>query len=147
MSARARHPSTPAADQQTGLSADELRAEQAGDLPDREAMSILDVGGLPVGLPTPGDVDGVLDGADPLDGQPALGVVDPIDGSGQTPIGDLPTHLPPVDTQPGVPPIGTHPVDTLPVDRLPVIGDPPDIGGLISIPEQPVISIDTDTTA
>src|SRR3954465_8276241 len=97
---QAADPNAPAAERQTGLSADELRAEQAGDLPEREAMSILDVGGLHVGLPTPGDldgalnhVDGAMDGAlntgDPLDGQPALGVVDPIDGGGQIPVDHL----------------------------------------------------------
>jgi hypothetical protein len=158
-------PNAPAADRQSGLSADELRAEQAGDLPEREAMSILDVGGLHVGLPTPGDLDGVLntadtnldgalnhvdgamDGAlntgDPLDGQPALGVVDPIDGGGQIPVDHLPTDNLPIDN----PPVDTLPIDTLPVHTLPV-GDPPaGGGGLIGIPEQPAVPIDTETIA
>ena len=43
-------------DAEAGLSADELRAEQAGDMPEREAMSILDVGNIGVGLPTPADI-------------------------------------------------------------------------------------------
>jgi hypothetical protein len=146
MSSRARRSDAPAAGRPAGLTADELRAEQAGDLPEREAMSILDVGGLPAGLPTPGDVDGVLDGGDPLDGQPALGVVDPIDGGGQTPIGGLPVRLPPIDTQPNdtqsidTQPIDTQPIDGLPIDRLP--GD-----GLIGIPEQPAIPDDESTIA
>jgi len=143
----------PAAERQTGLSADELRAEQAGDLPEREAMSILDVGGLHVGLPTPDDLDGVLnnvdgalnnaDGAlntgDPLDGQPALGVNDPIDGGGQVPFDDLP--------------IGTIPVEHLPTDNLPIDNPPVDSndatvgGGLIGIPEQPAVAADTEITA
>jgi len=134
----------PAAEHQNGLSADELQAEQAGTLPDREAMSILDVGGLHVGLPTPGDLDGVLNTADPLDGQPALGVVDPIDGGGQLPVdagGQLPVD---VDAQN---PLGI--VDHLPIDHLPVdVANPPtDGGGLIGIPEQPAVPIDTETVA
>jgi len=38
-----------------GLSPDQLAAEQAQDLPDREAMSLLDVGGLTGALPVPVD--------------------------------------------------------------------------------------------
>jgi len=160
-------PRAPAAERQSGLSADELRAEQAGDLPEREAMSILDVGGLHVGLPTPGDlddvlntantnldgavnhVDGAMDGAlntgDPLDGQPALGVVDPIDGGGQIPIdgGQSPIDHLPIDNLP----IDNPPAETLPVHTLPV-GDPPvGGGGLIGIPEQQAVPEDTETLA
>jgi len=136
----------PAAEPQNGLSADELRAEQADDLPEREAMSILDVGGLPVGMPTPFELngamtngDGALNTGDPLDGQPALGVVDPIDGGGQTPVDNLP--------------IGTVPVEHLPTDNLPIDNPPVDSGdataggGLIGIPEQPAVPIDTKTIA
>jgi len=144
---QAASPDAPAAERQNGLSADELRAEQAGDLPEREAMSILDVGGLHVGLPTPGDLDGVLDTADPLDGQPALGVIDPIDGGGQIPA-DLGSQLP-VDVS------GQNPleiVDHLPIDNLPLDGGDPgnlptDGGGLIGIPEQPALAVDTETVA
>jgi len=132
-SKQVRRPSAPADDRQDGLSADELRAEQAGDLPEREAMSILDVGGLHVGLPTPGDLDGVLNTPDPLDGQPVGGVADSIDGGGQYPI-DLG---------------GQIPVDTLPVQPLPIdVGDPPTDGGdLIGIPELPNVPLDSETTA
>jgi len=160
-SKQASNSNAPAAERPSGLSADELRAEQAGDLPEREAMSILDVGGLHVGLPAPGDLDGVLntadtnldgalnhvdgatDGAlntgDPLDGQPALGVVDPIDG-GQNPIDHLPIDNLPIDN----PPVDTLPVQTLPID----VGDPPTDGGdLIGIPELPNVPLDSETTA
>jgi len=134
MSTQAQRPNA-AANRPGGLSADELRAEQAGDLPDREAMSILDVGGLNVGLPTPGDLDGALNTPDPLDNQPALGIVDnlDLDGGGQNPI-DLG---------------GQIPVDSLPVHTLPVdVGDPPtDGGGLIGIPELPDVPLDVETTA
>jgi len=54
-----------------GLTADELQAEQAGDLPNRDAMSILDVGGLGAGLPLPSDVGDVLGGGVPGDTVPA----------------------------------------------------------------------------
>jgi hypothetical protein len=70
-----------------GLDPDELRAEQAGDLPDRDAMSIIGVGGLEGGLPPvdtlPVDppilVDQPVDSLPvepPADGDP-IGVPDP----------------------------------------------------------------------
>jgi len=67
------------ADAADGLTSDELRAEQAGDLPERDAMSILDVGGIGVGLPIPIE----LDPGDTLPVEPPqLGVVDQVlDGS------------------------------------------------------------------
>jgi hypothetical protein len=60
--------------EQPGLDPDELRAEQAGDLPERDAMSVIGVGGLEVGLPPAGLLDGVLDDPPvqtlPVDGLP-----------------------------------------------------------------------------
>jgi len=55
-----------------GLSADELQAEQAGELPDRDAMSILDVGSIGSGLPLPSDLDGGFIGGElGIDANPA----------------------------------------------------------------------------
>src|SRR4051812_12726288 len=68
MSSNLRHPRTGSTD---GLSADELQAEQAGDLPNRDAMSILDVGGIGAGLPLPSDVGDILGGGLPGDTPPA----------------------------------------------------------------------------
>lgn len=51
----ARAPDTAA--EKDGLSQDQLAGEQAQDLPDREAMSILSVGGLNGALPVPASVD------------------------------------------------------------------------------------------
>jgi hypothetical protein len=50
---------------QDGLSADQLAGEQAQDLPDREAMSILSVGGLAGAYPVP------------VDPEPPVGLPDP----------------------------------------------------------------------
>jgi len=52
-------------DQEVGLSSEQLAGEQAQDLPDREAMSILNVGGLSGPLPVP------------VDPQPPVGLPDP----------------------------------------------------------------------
>jgi len=48
MSSNLRDPKSADQEQQPdpGLSSDELRAEQAGDLPERDAMSVIGVGGL-----------------------------------------------------------------------------------------------------
>jgi hypothetical protein len=132
MPSQATRAAAPSADQPAGLSQDELRAEQAGDLPDREAMSILDVGGLPAGLPLPGDVDipSVPDDGVPLPANPGIETLD----------GNLPIQLQPIDAQP---------VDDLPIHNLPVdVGEPPTSGGgLIGIPEQPAIPIEPETLA
>jgi hypothetical protein len=48
-----------------GLSADQLASEQAQDLPDREAMSILSVGGLSGALPVPIDPNAPVSLPDP----------------------------------------------------------------------------------
>jgi hypothetical protein len=45
---------------QRGLTSDELQAEQAGDLPDREAMSVLSVGGLGIDAPPVDHLDEIL---------------------------------------------------------------------------------------
>jgi hypothetical protein len=77
----------PAQQEGPGLDPEELRAEQAGDLPDRDAMSIIGVGGLEGGLPPvdtlPVDppilVDQPVDSLPvepPADGDP-IGVPDP----------------------------------------------------------------------
>ena len=61
--------------ERSGLDPDELRAEQAGDLPTRDAMSILGVGGLEGGLPP---ID-TWPTEPPAEGEP-IGVPDPLDG-------------------------------------------------------------------
>jgi len=68
MSSNPRDPRAAAPD---GLTADELQAEQAGELPNRDAMSILDVGGIGAGLPLPSDVGDVLGGGVPSGTVPA----------------------------------------------------------------------------
>jgi hypothetical protein len=133
--------------EQPGLDPDELRAEQAGDLPERDAMSVIGVGGLEIGLPPAGLLDGVLDSDVPVETLPVDGLpVErfPID---QLPIDRLPVDpLPPLDppTLPIEQPVDTlpQPVDTLPVDQpvdsLPV--EPPVDGDPIGIPEPPATS-------
>jgi hypothetical protein len=78
-----------------GLSADELRAEQAGDLPDRDAMSIISVGGLEAGLPPPEILDDLVGVGLPVRTLPLddLPVEPPIDG---LPIDGLPIGVPDV---------------------------------------------------
>jgi len=128
-----------------GLDPDELRAEQAGELPERDAMSIISVGGLEGGLPPAGILDGILGSDVPVH---AL----PID---QLPIDRLPVdQLPPVelpgDTLPVEPPVDTLPVDPPilvdpPVDSLPA--EPPVDGDPIGIPELPATSADASVKA
>jgi hypothetical protein len=99
-----------------GLSADELRAEQAGELPEREAMSILDVGDIGAGLPSPADIAGQFGSIIPPGVGPVDGPIDPIEMAGQLPVditGQLPT--------------GDLPTGTVPAN--------PDDGDLIGIPE------------
>jgi hypothetical protein len=45
---------------QQGLSSDELQAEQADDLPEREAMTVLSVGGLGIDVPPADRLDDLL---------------------------------------------------------------------------------------
>jgi len=71
-----------------GLKPDELAAERAGELPERDAMSIIGVGGLEDGLPPPGLLDGVFESDVPVE---AL----PVDG--------LPVEPPVVDDSIGIP--------------------------------------------
>jgi hypothetical protein len=88
-----------------GLDADELRAERAGELPDRNAMSVIGVGGFEVGLPPPGFLDGVLDA------EPPVGTL-PVDGLpvAQLPVDPLPAVQPPVELLPIEPPIDGEPI-------------------------------------
>jgi hypothetical protein len=93
-----------------GLDPDELRAEQADDLPDRDAMSIVGIGGLEGGMPPAGILDGVLDANLPVE---------------RYPVDQLPIQIMPPDIQPPLiqPPVLEPPGDTLPVGP-PVDGDP-----------------------
>jgi len=109
-------------DQSTGLSADELRAEQAGDLPEREAMSILDVNPIGAGLPTPADIADQLSPIIPPGIGPVDGPIDPIELAGQLPV-DITGQLPD----------GT------------VTLTPPGDGDLIGIPEDPLAEDDSET--
>jgi hypothetical protein len=111
-----------------GLSTDELRAEQAGDLPEREAMSILDVGSIGVGLPTPTDMADQLGSLVPPGVGPVDGSIDPVEMAGQLPV-DITGRLPD----------GTIPAGDLP-DGL------TDGGDLIGIPETPALD-DSETIA
>ena len=124
MSSNLRDPkaANPKDQENPGLDPDELRAEQAGDLPERDAMSIIGVGGLEGGLPPAGFLDGIL-GTDPPD------ETLPVDGLPveQYPVDQLPIHLeppvitPPVIVPPIIPPGGDGAIDP------PVGGDPIDV--------------------
>jgi hypothetical protein len=111
-------------DPSAGLSTDELQAEQAGDLPEREAMSILDVGNIGVGLPTPADIADQLDPILPPGVGPVDGPIDPIEMAGQLPV-DITGQLP---------------------DGTVTIPQPGD-GGLIGIPEDPLADDDAEIIA
>jgi hypothetical protein len=106
------------------LSADELRAEQAGDMPDREAMSILDVGNIGVGLPTPADLADQLGPLVPPGTGPVDGPIDAAEMAGQLPV-DITGQLPD----------GTIPTTS------------PGDGGLLGIPEMPADEDDSDLIA
>jgi hypothetical protein len=110
-----------------GLEADELQAEQASDLPDREAMSILDVGAVEIGLPPPAYLDDVVEQVDPDLSQPVDGL--PVE---HYPIDRLPIDLP-IDRLP-VEPV---PIDQLPVQPLPAETAPIGVPDPISVPEKP----------
>jgi len=107
-----------------GLSADELRAEQAGDMPDREAMSILDVGNIGVGLPTPADIADQLGPLVPPGTGPVAGPIDPIEMAGQLPV-DITGQLP---------------------DGM-IPSTPPGDGDLIGIPESSIDDDDSEIIA
>src|SRR5690242_5335145 len=115
--------------EQPGLDPEELRAEQAGDLPDRDAMSIISLSGLDGALPPAGIIEDVLNGESPLDALPLDGLT-----VQQVPVDQLPIHLQPPDIQPPViePPISTLPIDQ-PVDGVPV--EAPVDGDPIAVPD------------
>jgi hypothetical protein len=123
MASNLRDPQTAGSDQpddrQPGLGADELRVEQATDLPDREAMSILDIGVVEVGLPIPDDLDDVIDGTLPVDGLPVE----------QYPVDQLPIDRLPVEMLP---------IDEVPLQPLPT--DPPVVGEPIGVPDPAILS-------
>jgi hypothetical protein len=130
---------------QPGLDPDELRAEQAGELPERDAMSIISVGGLEGGLPPADLLDDVLQSDVPVETLPVDGLpveLYPID---RLPVDRLPIDpLPPGETPPIHPLPVEPPVDTLPVeppgDTLPI--DPPVVGDPIGIPDLPEATAD-----
>jgi hypothetical protein len=112
-----------------GLNPDELRAEQAGDLPDRDAMSVIGLGGITGGLPPADILDGILTSDLPVSTQPVDGLpleqypIDPL-----PPVSGLPGGLPvgPPAGLPEVPPIDSLPsldavddrIDNLPIDAI-----------------------------
>jgi hypothetical protein len=109
-----------------GLDPDELRAEQAGDLPERDAMSIISVGGLEGGLPPAGILDDILSTDVPVETLPVDGL--PVE---RFPIDQLPIDRLPVDPLPP---------EELPVDSLPV--EPPVDADPIGVPAPPATSAD-----
>jgi hypothetical protein len=127
--------------EQPGLDPDELRAEQAGDLPERDAMSVIGVGGLEVGLPPAGLLDGVLDDP-PVQTLPVDGL--PVE---RFPVDPLPVDRLPVDPLPPV----EQPVDTLPVDPLPPVDtlpvEPPLDGDPVGVPGPVETSADASVEA
>jgi len=121
MSSNPRDPRTAAPD---GLTADELQAEQAGDLPSRDAMSILDVGGIGAGLPLPSDVGGVLGGG--LQGDTVPAPEPPAE------VGQLTDQLPLLNQV-------DHVLDGGTIDRAVD-------GRLDAIPDLPTISVNNEET-
>jgi hypothetical protein len=82
----------------------DLRGEQAGEVPVREALSILDVGDIGAGLPTPADIAGQFGSIIPPGVGPVDGPIDPIELAGQLPVditGQLPTGALPADPDDG----------------------------------------------
>jgi len=124
MSSNLRDPKTadPDHESQPGLNPDELRAEQAGDLPERDAMSVIGIGGITGGLPPADILDGVLTGDLPVSTDPVSTL--PV----ETPpvVSGLPEGLPsgPPDGLPEVPSnlpsmdAVDERIDNLPVDTL-----------------------------
>ncbi|HZO33406.1 MAG TPA: hypothetical protein VFH48_46270 [Chloroflexota bacterium] len=117
----------PEGQEQSGLDPEELRAEQADDLPNRDAMSIISVGGLEGGLPPTGILDGILDTNLPVE---------------RYPVDELPIRIMPPDITPPViePPVLEPPADSLPVEP-PVDGDP------VSVPDPVDASTDVGVEA
>jgi len=122
--------------ERSGLDPDELRAEQAGDLPTRDAMSIVGVGGLEGGLPPAEILDGVV-GADvpvttlPVDGLPVERYpIDPLPVE-RLPINPL-SPQPPELPVPAPPPTDTLPIEP-PIDTWPT--EPPAEGEPIGVPD------------
>jgi len=126
MSSNLRDPRTATGDQAStsGLSPDELQAEQAGELPERDAMSVIGVGGITGGLP-PDDIFDCFPEADPsINTRPVGGLPD----QSPLPAIGLPVGLPvgPPEGLPEVPPADSLPsldavderIDNLPVDTL-----------------------------
>jgi len=126
MSSNLHEPKAPEMDRHDGdadgLSSDELRAEQAGNLPEREAMSILDVGAIGGGLPTPEMIHDIVDSQLP-DLPPGIGPVDTV------PSQPLPPDQIPID----------WPVQTLPVQPIDTLPEQP-----IGIPELPDVTAEAD---
>jgi len=143
MSSNLRDPKTADPDHESkpGLNPDELRAEQAGDLPERDAMSVIGLGGITGGLPPPDVLDGVLNGDLPVS---------------TAPVDTLPVETPPVVSGlpaglPAGPPAGLPEVPpTLPSmddvdDRIDNLGvDTLLDGALNTMPN--VVSAGTDTS-
>jgi len=135
----ATQPANAAGTPRQGLSPDELRAEQAGDLPDREAMSVMSLGGVGIDVPPADHLDDFLNGTLPND--------------------TLPTDTPPTDTPPLDGPGSSWPIDLNPTDGTPVAqppvevapGDPVaapiDDDTLISVPGLPHLTDDTTAEA
>lgn len=92
-------------------------------------MSILDVGSIGVGLPTPTDIADQLGSIAPPGVGPVDGPIDPVEMAGQLPV-DITGQLPD----------GTIPVGDLPAD-------PTDGGDLIGIPETPALDDSSRTLA
>jgi len=144
MSNNLRDPKTATADHAStpGLNPDELQAEQAGELPERDAMSVIGLGGITGGLP-PDDIFDCFPEADPsINTRPIGGL--PVESP--LPVSGLPVGLPvgPPAGLPEVPPADSLPsldavddrIDNLPVDTLLD-------GNLTDVPE---VAADADAT-
>jgi hypothetical protein len=131
---RGPHTANPDRRERPGLDPDELRAEQAGELPERDAMSIVSVGGLEGGLPPADVLDDVLQADVPVETLPVDGL--PVE---HYPVDRLPIDRLPIDPLPPTLPV-EPPVVTLPVEP-PVDGDP------IGIPDPPATSADASVKA
>jgi hypothetical protein len=132
---------------QPGLDPDELRAEQAGDLPERDAMSVIGIGGITGGLPPADILDGVLESDLPASTLPVDGLPVELYPVDRLPVDGLPVEtLPPVglpvdppdDTLPIEPPIGTVPIDgALNGDSHGIPGPPPSGEASVNVRPQP----------
>jgi hypothetical protein len=140
----------PDADERTahqGLSSDELQAEQADDLPDREAMTVLSVGGLGIDVPPADRLDDLLNtdistdtsvtndlpvkvDVTHEDGYPYGPVTGPVERTDPLPIWD--TNPPPTDA-----------IDPPPTDVI----EPPVVSPAIGIPGPTPVADDTTLEA